>query len=268
MTNPILVPEIVAKARKLTPALKDRPQWLKPASAARIERIAAAHQVAEQGFKTFAVGVVLAGLELALLRKEAGHGHWGDVLTQYLEPMGITQRHADRYIMVAAATARKHRVDVEALMASPNSVDAEVWAKLTEHVTGSTNATTWRGLIEGMGMARRETRGGYRPDQTLVEVYAQRNKLAGNFEEWTKTQQDAYRTWEREQRRKAREGADAAAKASAAEKRAERTWAPVLQALWMAIDVPKLLLHLSVMKRKELADKCRRVAALIEQSLQ
>lgn len=265
---PILVPEIVAKARKQTPAVTNRPQWLQPQSASRIERIAAAHKAAEQGFKAFAVSVVLAGVELSLLRKEAGHGHWGDVLEQYLQPIGITQRHVDRYVAVAASTVRKHRVDVAALMDAPNSVDAEVWARLSDCVTSSTNATTWRGLIDGMGMARRETRGGYRPDLKLVPIYAQLNALTDDWDSWTAEQQNAFRAWEREQRDKARGEAERKSEATAAEKRAEKVWTPVLQGLWLAIDAPRTLLNLSVEKRQELAEKCRRVAALIEKSLQ
>ena len=153
MSNELsLVPEIVARAVRQTPELKNRPAWLKQAAADRIERITAAHRAAEQGFKAFAVGAVFAGIELTILRREAGNGHWGDVLTAYLEPVGISQKHVDRYMEVAANTVRKHRVDVAALMSSPAGVDNQAWQELSDHIAASTNATTWRGLIDGLGI--------------------------------------------------------------------------------------------------------------------
>jgi hypothetical protein len=263
----ILVPEIVARAAKQTPAVKNRPAWLKPASADRIERITAAHRATEQGFKTFAVGAVLAGVDLALLRREAGQGHWADVLTGYLEPAGISQKHVDRYIEVAAATARKHRVDVQELMALPQGGDNAAWQELSDHITASTNATTWRGLIDGLGMARRETRGGYRPDPTLLARYAAENGLEADlFDKWETEEQETFKKWAQLQRAKAKVGKESQADMTAAEKRAEKVWSPVLASLWAACDQPAILKGISAPRREEFARLCRKLAEILERA--
>jgi len=263
----ILVPEIVARAVQQTPAVKNRPAWLKPASAERIERITAAHRAAEQGFKTFAVGAVLAGIELTLLKREAGAGHWADVLTAYLEPAGISQKHVDRYCEVAANTVRKHRVDVAALMASSESGDNQAWEELSDHITSSTNATTWRGLIDGLGMARRETRGGYRPDPALLARYAAEHGLEADwFDKWETEEQETFKKWAQLQRAKAKAGTESQADMTAAEKRAEKVWGPVMQALWAACDQPAILKGMAATRRAEFARLCRKLAEFLERS--
>jgi hypothetical protein len=210
---------------------------LKPQSADRIGRILASHKVAEQGFKSFAIGVVLAGVELAALKREAGPGHWPDVLVMFLEPAGITDRHVDRYIAVATSAARNHKVDVDSLLNAPNSVDAEVWARLSEHITSSTNATTWRALIDGMGMAKRETRGGYRADPELAIQYAAKNCLTSTrYEDWAADVQATFRAWVKRQF-----GGDEAGKGKGdldarAQARAIRNWSPVIGQLQVGID--------------------------------
>lgn len=258
----ILVPEIMARAVKQTPAMKNRPAWLKPAAADRIERIAAAHRATEQGFKAFAVGAVLAGIELTILKREAGAGHWGDVLSQYLEPVGISQKHVDRYIEVAANTVRKHRVDVAELMASPHGVDAQAWQELSDHITASTNATTWRGLIDGLGMARRETRGGYRPDPTLLARYTAERGLEADWEKLSAAEKAEFRAWVAEQRKKATPAQDQE-EMTAAEKRAEKVWGPVMASLWAAVDQPAILNGMSEKRREEFAKLCAKLAEIL-----
>lgn len=260
----ILVPEIMARAVKQTPELKNRPAWLKPAAAERIERIAAAHRAASQGFKAFAVGAVLAGIELTILKREAGQGHWGDVLTQYLEPVGISAKHVDRYIEVAANTVRKHRVDVAALMASPHGVDAKAWQDLSDHITASTNAATWRGLIDGLGMARRETRGGYRPDPSLLARYTAERGLEADWEKLSAADKAAFRAWVAEQRKSKVTPAQDQEEMTAAEKRAEKVWGPMIASLWVAVDQPEMLLGLSAKKREDLGRLCRKLAEILE----
>lgn len=263
---PILVPEIVARAVKQTPALKNRPQWLKPQSAERIERITAAHRAAEQGFKTFAVGAVLAGIELSLLRREAGQGHWGDVLSAYLEPEGISQKHVDRYIEVAATTVRKHSVDVAWLMERPTSADAATWQKLIDHITSTTNATTWRGLIDGLGMAKRETRGGYRPDPALLERFAVERGLPAEWDKLTSEQRAEFRDWAAAQARTKKNAVQAQADLTAREKRAEKVWRPVMDSILVACDAPAILAGLSATRRAEFARLCRKLAEILEKS--
>lgn len=260
-----LVPEVVAGAVKHTPPLRNRPAWLKPQSADRIERILAAHKVAEQGFKTFAVGVVLAGVELTCLKKEAGPAHWPDVLTSYLEPAGITERHVDRYVDVANSAMRNHRIDVTALMRSPNSVDAETWARLSEHITATTNATTWRGLIDGMGMAKRETRGGYRADPKLVKLYAKEHGLDGGYDDWPDAIQGDFRVWAKRQR-------PAVPKAAGfdddrARLRAEANWLPTIGMLRAACDGSSSWTGLPAETRRDFRDLCRALADLIDATL-
>lgn len=262
----ILVPEIVNKARKQQPALKTRPAWLKPQSAERIERILVAHRAAEQGFKTFAVSVVLAGIELSLLKREAGHGHWADVCTMYLEPAGITEGHVERYIDVAASTVRKHRVEAAALLESPHSVDAEVWAKLTDHVTSSTNATTWRGLIDGMGMAKREMRGGYRADPALVMRFAAETGVESDFEKWDAKTQAAFKAWVRDLKRAERPAA-AGPDDERARRRAEQNWLPTVGMLQAACDGHASWMALASDQRARFRDLCRRLAELLDKSL-
>lgn len=263
----ILVPEIVNKAKKQMPALKQKPAWLKPQSADRIERILVAHRAAEQGFKTFAVSVVLAGVELAMLKREAGHGHWADVVTMYLEPAGISEGHVERYIDVAASTMRKHRVEAQALLESPHSVDAEVWAKLSEHVTSSTNATTWRGLIDGMGMAKRETRGGYRADPALVMRWAAETGVESDFDKWDAKTQAAFKAWVRDMKR-GDVGASADDMGSErARKRAEANWMPTVGMLQAACDGHASWVALDEAARIRFRDLCRRLAELLDKSL-
>lgn len=258
--NATLVPDIVCKAQKLVPSLKNRPAWMKPHSADRIERILASHRAAEQGFKTFAVGVILAGTDLARLRSEVG-SHWPDVLTSYLEPAGISQRHVDRYCEVAANASRKHRVDVEGLLRSPQSVDAETWAKLSEHVQSSTTAPQWRALIDGIGLARKETRGGYRPDPQLLADYCADKNMPEDFDKWTKDQQQEYRAWEKGQRKRPD---TSETDGDAANRRLERALLPVLQGLSALSEAPALLYKAAPETRKHLAALCRQVARLAD----
>jgi hypothetical protein len=262
-----LVPEVVAGAVRQTPTLRNRPAWLKPQSADRIERILAAHKVAEQGFKTFAVGVVLAGVELTCLKKEAGPAHWPDVLTAYLEPAGITERHVDRYVDVANSAMRNHRIDVTALMRSPNSVDAETWARLSEHITATTNATTWRGLIDGMGMAKRETRGGYRADPDLVARFVAQNPNMVNgfdYEKWDKIVQASFRAWARGERP---QNTGAGFADNRAAKRATANWLPTVGMLQAACDGSSSWKALPDETRRNFRDLCRKLADLIDSTL-
>jgi hypothetical protein len=258
----ILVPEIIQKAKTSTPALKSKPAWLKPQSEDRIERILAAHSAAQQGFKTFAVSAVLAGIELVVLKKESGAGHWPDVLRMYLEPAGMTDRHVDRYIQVATSAARKHRVEAAALLASPHSVDAEVWAKLTEHVTSVTNATAWRGIIEGMGMAKRETRGGYRPDPELVMRFAQENGVEADFDKWDEKAQAIFKEWARGARQ-----SPAKTDFGRAQKRAEQNWMPTIGMLQAACEGKASWAAMAPQHRVRFRDLCRRLAELLDKSL-
>lgn len=260
----ILVPEIMHRARKTAPeaAVKSRPAWLKPQSAERIERILVAHRASEQGFKTFAVGVVLAGMELAILRKEAGAGRWADVLSAYLMPAGISERHVDRYIEIAQATARKHRIEASALLANPNSVDAEVWSKLSAHVTSNTNATTWRGLIEGLGMSKRETRGGYRADPTMVMRFAQEREIQADFDLWDAATQADFKAWVRETSGKRPLSQD-----DKVLRRAAANWLPTIGMLQTACDPESTWRVLSLDDRRRFRDLCRELAAKIEATL-
>jgi len=262
-SSDILVPEIMHRARKTAPdVVKSRPAWLKPQSAERIGRILVAHRAAEQGFKTFAVGVVLAGMELSILRKETGGGRWGDVLTNYLIPAGITEKHAERYIDVAAATTRKHRIEAAALLESPSTVSAEVWAKLTDHVTSTTNATTWRGLIEGMGMVKRETRGGYRADPALVMRFAAERDLESDFDAWVAETQAAFKAWVRELTAKTAVQDD-----GRAQKRAEANWMPTIGLLQAACERHASWMALPKEERQRFRDLCRQLAEKIESTL-
>jgi hypothetical protein len=237
---------------------------MKPQSAERIERILVAHNAAQQGFKTFAVSVVLAGIELAILKREAGHGHWADVVAQFLAPEGISAQHAERYIDVAATTVRKHRVEATALLESPTSVDAEVWAKLSEHVTSSTNATTWRGLIDGMGMSKRETRGGYRADPALVMRFAQERDIEANFEAWDEKTQQAFKSWVKGLReRPPAHNADA----ERGQKRAEANWLPTIGMLQAACDGQASWAMLAPAQRARFRDLCRRLSELLDKTL-
>jgi hypothetical protein len=271
-----VVPHVISPdSVEADPLPASLPQWLRPDSAERLRRVLRCRTSIERNLKETAVDVVMVGLDLIALKKQVGHGHWADVLGKYLEPAGITERHAQRYMQVADGArkviARQAQVDPSRLLAAPRDLPADEMDRLQDAVAEATDAKTWKELLEDFGMSRPRRRGGFHPPVELLQRWAREHGLEPDYASWLPGTQAAFREWVAAEKRRQKREADAADPHASARRRREAVdalWSPWLTQLLMAVDgtAPDWAI-LPAGKLRQIAAECRRFAALIDTSV-
>jgi len=131
---------------------------LHPDITKRVEYIVRLNGEIQEHLKTFAELVVRVGLELLALKKEVGHGKWQAFFAERLAGPGFQERHAQRYMEVAAAVRVKlgGTEGAKRLLASGDAEAdaAQQFAVIRETLADMTDATSWRQLWMDFGLMR------------------------------------------------------------------------------------------------------------------
>jgi hypothetical protein len=122
---------------------------------ARANRAVAHHRKAESALRDWAENVVLCGLELIRLKGEIGHKEWLPFLEANVSDISV--RHVQRYMQVAAGFESQLGKKIEVA-----DMSEAQRAKLQKAISKQTAATSWRQLMQdmGIGSGERQGRGG------------------------------------------------------------------------------------------------------------
>lgn len=135
---------------------------------ARVDRVLSLNDQIAGAMRTFAVNVVVCGLELLALKKEVGHGKWLAFFNENLITKGLSDRSANNYMAVAEAFRRKSATrcgfEVKQLSAGTSEISPEQFDAIKAAMEDMTDATTWHQLLLDFGLMRDpKPKGGARP---------------------------------------------------------------------------------------------------------
>lgn len=138
-------------ADKKTLALRDQDK--------RIATALRHHHAASASAAQMAVSAALCGLELRAIKKEIGHGGWGEFFATHFEAHGLSERTSRNYMALAEGLKSKTLksatvADLVLLEAAPSALTSAQQQTLAKHVGKLTDGATLAELYRDYGIVK------------------------------------------------------------------------------------------------------------------
>jgi hypothetical protein len=253
----------------------DAPKWLAPEMRDAIGTVRHMNEIGIRSRGVYVVASIIAGFSLCGLKRQSGHGHWGDVREKYIDPI-MSERRSQRLMQVAECyrhvVARRAGLPPTRLLACAGMEQDEM-DKVRDAILQTAGEKSLSELIQDL---QEDNRGGYRPQQDFLKRFCKTPEALKLFlspetwENWTKAQQQMFRDWAQAERM--RQEQEAAAQDpmyhhKRRESAAIRQWEPVITQVKIAVEGRDSWSALPPEKKLELRDKLRSWADLIEKTL-
>lgn len=126
----------------------------------RVANALAHHHAATASAAQMAVSAALCGLELKAIKKEIGHGGWGNFFDTHFAGHGLSERTGRNYIALAEGLKSKTLksatvADLKLLEAAPSTLSAAQQQTLAKHVGRLTDGATLTELYQDYGIVKR-----------------------------------------------------------------------------------------------------------------